>query len=309
VFFENAVWPGIESHRERPFTVALRSLFIFSRWEILSGQDVRDYERSFRFPMTLPTEDTVTDLTKGVYRRLYSGFIKGQRINKLSLQAEAWFWRVMATADDFGNADADPGLCFAATVGRRVGITLEDVAGWLVELGESGLIQMYADESGDKYLHINGFEELQPAGRNGKRVCRFPRPDESRLIQVNPDFFNAATSPHSHSHSDSHSDTDKRQQRAKRTPGVQGSRLPEDFSVTPELREWARENAPRVDLETTLAEFHDYWKGVPGAKGRKLDWPATFRNRLRELEGRKNGSGLRAVPEHPNAHRPGKMVL
>lgn len=152
------------------------------------------------------TDAAVTDLTKGIYRRLYSGFTKGQRINKLSLQAEAWFWRVMATADDFGNADAEPGLCLAATVGRRAGITLSLISKWLEEMRESGLIQMYADESGDKYLHIIGFEAMQPAGKNGKRVCRFPRPDESRIIQNNPDFLDSSSASHSHSHSDNHTD-------------------------------------------------------------------------------------------------------
>jgi hypothetical protein len=77
--------------------------------------------------------------------------------------------------------------------------------------------------------------------------------------------------------------------------------------VTTDLREWAKEHAPRVDLDKTLAEFHDYWKGVPGARGRKLDWPATFRNRVRELAERKNGRA--AVPEHPNAYVKGKMIL
>lgn len=244
----------------------------------------------------------VTDLTRGIYRRLYAGFIKGRRINQLSLSAEAWFWRVMASADDFGNADADPGLCYAATVGRRIGITLEDVTEWLVELGESGLIQFYASESGDKYLHIVGFEELQPAGKNGKRICRFPRPDESGGILIDPDFLNSSLASHSHSHSDND------QQRAKRTPDAKGVRLPEDFSVTLELRAWAKDEAPHVDLDKALVEFHDYWKAVPGAKGRKLDWPATFRNRVRELEGRKNGSAARPAPEHPNAYQPGKMV-
>lgn len=160
--------------------------------------------------------ESVTDLTKGVYRRLYSGFVKGQRINKLSLQAEAWFWRVMATVDDFGNTDAEPGLLLATTVGRRVGITLPQVTKWLEEMRESGLIQVYADESGDKYLHINGFEELQPAGKNGKRVCRFPRPGESRLIQNNPDFLNSSLASHSHSHTDTHTDTEHLAAQARR---------------------------------------------------------------------------------------------
>lgn len=148
----------------------------------------------------------ITDLTRGIYRRLYAGFIKGRRINSLSLSAEAWFWRVLACADDFGNADAEPGLCYASTVGRRKGVSIKDVEKWLVELGESGLIQFYATECGDKYLHVVGFEEMQPAGKNGKRVCRFPRPDESGLIQNNPDFLNSSLASHSHSHSHSHSE-------------------------------------------------------------------------------------------------------
>ena len=147
-------------------------------------------------------DGTVTDLRRGIYRRLYAGFVKGRRINKLSLSAEAWFWRVLASVDDFGNADAEPGLCYAATVGRRPGITLENVSEWLMELEKSGLIQMYLSPDGDKYLHIVGFEEMQPAGRNGKRVCRFPRPDESGGIQNNPGEPCASMSEHSHSHSE-----------------------------------------------------------------------------------------------------------
>jgi hypothetical protein len=34
------------------------------------------------------------------------------------------------------------------------------------------------------------------------------------------------------------------------------------------------------------AEFCDYWRGVPGSRGCKLDWPATYRNRLREVAGK-----------------------
>jgi hypothetical protein len=44
-------------------------------------------------------------------------------------------------------------------------------------------------------------------------------------------------------------------------------------------------------LAEAVAEFTDYWRGVPGQRGRKLDWDATFRNRLRETAGRKKGTG------------------
>lgn len=34
------------------------------------------------------------------------------------------------------------------------------------------------------------------------------------------------------------------------------------------------------------AEFVDYWIGVPGQRGTKLDWPATWRNRVRQIAAR-----------------------
>lgn len=41
-----------------------------------------------------------------------------------------------------------------------------------------------------------------------------------------------------------------------------------------------------LDPSAVYAEFLDYWRGVPGQKGRKLDWDGTWRNRCRELAGR-----------------------
>jgi len=143
-----------------------------------------------------------TDITKGFYKRIYAGFIKSHKVNQLSIGGEAWFWRVLAVADDFGNTHAEPLLVHQATVGRRTGVTAEMIAGWLEEMHEVGLIQFYADESGDKYLHIIGHEELQPAGKNGKRVKRFPIPDESKIIQSNPDFLNSSLASHSHTQED-----------------------------------------------------------------------------------------------------------
>lgn len=51
-----------------------------------------------------------------------------------------------------------------------------------------------------------------------------------------------------------------------------------------------------LDPAAVYAEFLDYWRGVPGQKGRKLDWDGTWRNRCRELAGRtRNGR----PGEHP----------
>ncbi len=49
------------------------------------------------------------------------------------------------------------------------------------------------------------------------------------------------------------------------------------------------EGMTRERAEKAWAEFVDYWIGVPGARGRKLDWPATWRNRVRDLLGKTGG--------------------
>jgi len=236
------------------------------------------------------TGEVVTDLTRGVYRRLYGGFVTGQRINKLSLSAEAWFWRVLVSVDDFGNGRADPDLCRLNTAGNRKTVTTKQVKGWLKEMHDVGLIEFYTVKS-ESLLHVVGFEETQPAGKNGRKIKRFSfpvNPGESKGIQGNPDVVSASYS-YSDTDTDPHTDTDTDQPRASRAD-KRGTRLPDDFCLNSEKREWAAENAPHVDLVVALAEFGDYWRGVPGQRGRKLDWDATWRNRLRELEGRKNGT-------------------
>jgi len=61
-----------------------------------------------------------------------------------------------------------------------------------------------------------------------------------------------------------------------------GSRIPNPFLVASPDWFWAQEKFPQADLSSITEEFFDYWKSVPGTKGRKLDWMATWRNRVRE---------------------------
>lgn len=48
-----------------------------------------------------------------------------------------------------------------------------------------------------------------------------------------------------------------------------------------EWRAYVEEKAPDLDADLVFEEFHDYWIAVPGAKGVKLDWFATFRNHIK----------------------------
>jgi hypothetical protein len=144
-------------------------------------------------------DGSTTDMTGGLYRRIYAGFITGRRINAVSWPAEAWFWRLHAIADDFGNFPKSSAVLkgFAAPLKE---VTAEQIRVMTEELESMKLLVPY-ESSGEFFLHIDGFERRQPAGKNGKRIQRYPRmedvnigslrgiqenPGESSAIQVNP---------------------------------------------------------------------------------------------------------------------------
>ena len=60
-----------------------------------------------------------------------------------------------------------------------------------------------------------------------------------------------------------------------------GSRLPTDWQLPDDWAAWARQERPELDPNETAQRFADYWHGVAGAKGRKADWLATWRNWVR----------------------------
>jgi hypothetical protein len=74
-----------------------------------------------------------------------------------------------------------------------------------------------------------------------------------------------------------------------------GSRLAPDWTPSAELKAWASEARPDLDIALQAERFRDYWAAQPGAKGRKTDWPATWRNWIR---GEKLAPGTFAKPAY-----------
>jgi len=70
----------------------------------------------------------------------------------------------------------------------------------------------------------------------------------------------------------------------KKEAANRGSRVPKNFVITDDLREWAKVEAPLVNLDKKLGDWIDYWAAVPGAKGIKSDWVATWRNGMRKQQ-------------------------
>lgn len=61
-----------------------------------------------------------------------------------------------------------------------------------------------------------------------------------------------------------------------------GTRLPPDWVLCREWGEWAiDEGFDATEIRREAETFRDYWISVPGQKGVKLDWQATWRNWMR----------------------------
>lgn len=80
-----------------------------------------------------------------------------------------------------------------------------------------------------------------------------------------------------------------------------GTRLEEGWVLPKSWGEWARSEQSLTDHEirTQAETFRDYWISVPGQKGRKLDWEATWRNWIRRYsENRANTHSKRGANTH-----------
>jgi hypothetical protein len=64
-------------------------------------------------------------------------------------------------------------------------------------------------------------------------------------------------------------------------PLLNSYRLPEDWQPKESDVQLMKEHFPSIDLKLETHAFRDYWASVAGAKGKKADWDATWRNWIR----------------------------
>ena len=73
-----------------------------------------------------------------------------------------------------------------------------------------------------------------------------------------------------------------------------GTRLPDDW--IPDVLFAVSEGFTEFDARTEGEKFRDYWRSQPGARGRKADWQATWRNWIRRA-----GEDKRKPTTHPGS--------
>jgi hypothetical protein len=72
------------------------------------------------------------------------------------------------------------------------------------------------------------------------------------------------------------------------TNAKKGSRIPDEFLLTAEMRTWAAEKKPGVDLVLETEKFCNYWRAKSGKDATKLDWRLTWNNWI--LNAKSNGT-------------------
>ncbi|MGS0573484.1 YdaU family protein [Xanthomonas oryzae pv. oryzicola] len=187
-------------------------------------------------------------------------------------------------------------VCMVARlVGARAAEEVEAVQVVLEEfftLQEDGWHNKRADEEIARYQ-----AKVDAARENGKRGGRPPKNPEvstEKAKETQPFSLGSIseTQPKAHQTPDTSNQAEKQKQE-RSSPS--GSRLPADWGPSSDDIAFAERERPDVDWWAEAEKFRDYWHGIPGAKGRKSDWPGTWRNWIRRADSKRQAP--RAGPQ------------
>ena len=236
----------------------------------------------------------------GRIRTIKPELLEDERTAALSHESWRLFVSLLLVADDYGNFRAHPKQLEGAIFWSRE--SLAGVSRGLRELVESRLLEVY-EVNGQQYGHLRGWAKHQRVDKAGKPRC--PGPSDGTIVEQIEDSRESREDVANDSR-DSRAaflpdlrpptPTPTNDQRPTPRPSVastvvvpvvksktsaRGGRLPADWQPSTSTLDAFK--AQGVDALATLPEFNDYWIAVPGAKGIKADWDATFRNRVRQL--------------------------
>ena len=185
-----------------------------------------------------------------------------------------WLW---SSADQHSEDGVMQGLTLRA-IDRKTGVPGFGAAllaiGWVADHPEG--------------VRIVRFEEHN--GKSAKRRCsESVRKMSARDADKAQTYCGCdADKTGTESSNDAHLEKEKEKSKPKSRDAT-ATRLPSDWKPDEVSLAFCQAERPDLQVESVAARFRDYWTGVPGTKGRKLDWPATWRNWVRSENAPKGG--------------------
>ena len=189
-----------------------------------------------------------------------------------------WLW---ATADEH-SVDGLLADMTLRQIDRKTGVPGFAAAiagiGWIVEATEG--------------VQIVRFDE-----HNGKSAKRRAAESVRKMSARNADKEQTEGGRDAHLEVEVEKEIDQEQKPKQERGSPSGSRLPADWQPSADDLAFAARERPDVDAKAEAAKFIDHWRSAPGAKGRKSDWSATWRNWIRRADSPRGNA--RAGPPAP----------
>jgi hypothetical protein len=192
---------------------------------------------------------------------------------------------------------------------RRYGAAVEALVArslWVISTGDGGQPGYRIRRWEDWQEELDALARRRASDRERKRKQRHAERESAQVEGVSRDMSAEMSRDRPHP-KEVEGDIDK----PKKTTSSSGARkratrIPDDFTVTPDMADWARQHVPHLigaglgSRETD--KFRNYWQAKSGRDATKHDWVATWRNWLLKADddlGR-NGGRVTAMA----AHRP-----
>jgi hypothetical protein len=160
------------------------------------------------------------------------------------------------------------------------------VTGALRHLSEHGQITRYRVD--DKaYLFINAWKKHQRIEKASAGRYPLPTSENAEIAEPSPTIPGALLEPSP----PGEGAKGRRGEGDSTASRKRGRRIPDDFTVTDDMRQWASDNGfAHLELDKLTTEFRDYWAAESGQRSVKLDWVKTWRNRVRAVAERTPGN-------------------
>lgn len=217
-------------------------------------------------------------------RNIKPGFFKNELLVELAFEYRLLFVGLWTMADRDGRMEDRP---------TKIRMELfpadsVDVDAGLQALHEAGFVHRY-EADGKRFIQVLAWVKHQnPHVKEAKSTI--PAPDKHRA-STGQDTTKADTSPADSLIPDSLIPVKPKQDQvappaakpaAEHAPkATNGTRLPDDWKLSPEWAAWAKGKRPDLDAAEQGEKFADHWHAKPGKDGRKTDWLATWRNWIR----------------------------